>query len=275
MRTTPKYEFKKRELTDIADITATEDNWDKVEEELDNQDTALASHLAETAQDNVHGLGDRPMVSTGDKTYYIDGTNGSDSNDGLTTATAFKTWDKARKQIPMFLSHTYIIRIIGNLAEVIDIPPVFCKGGVFLRVRGNTETASNHKVSGIKIGACGGGTEGFAVGIYYLQSSGEINVDGANYVVIYSCNPRNSGGMGVFIRGSSAIVSSCDFGTNVVQDAIVASDSSIVVSHINQGNATRYGLASYAGAIICKGDGGQPMGTTANEYKASGGQIFS
>ena len=48
MRTTPKYEFKKRELTDIADITATEDNWDKVEEELDNQDTALASHLAET-----------------------------------------------------------------------------------------------------------------------------------------------------------------------------------------------------------------------------------
>ncbi len=47
MRTTPKYEFKKRELTDIADITATEDNWDKVEEELDNQDTALASHLAD------------------------------------------------------------------------------------------------------------------------------------------------------------------------------------------------------------------------------------
>lgn len=72
MRTTPKYEFKKRELTDIADITATEDNWDKVEEELDNQDTALASHLADDAP---HGIGDKSTLLTTEKSTIVGAVN--------------------------------------------------------------------------------------------------------------------------------------------------------------------------------------------------------
>ena len=129
-------------------------------------------------------------------------------------------------------------------------------------------------MAGIRIGACGGGYGGSSVDIRFLESTGLIECQGSVYVLIYGCNPRNSGGIGVYIRGSSVVVSNCDFGTDVVQDAIVADNASIVASRFNQGNATRYGLASYVGAIICK-DGFQPTGTTANEHKAVGGQIFS
>lgn len=245
-------------------------------ETADTAASDLAAHLAETAQDNVHGLGDRPMVSSTAKTYYIDSVTGLDINDGLSAGTAFKTWAKARTMIPRFLSHWCVITIIGNLPEIIDVPPVFCKSGVYLQIKGSTTTASNHIVSGIKISACGGGTGGFGVGIYYLQSSGEINVDGANYVVIHSCNPRNSGGKGIYVRSSRVNITGCDFGTNVVEDAIYSHDNSMVLSNQNTGNATRYGLAADF-SIIYKGTTGtptQPTGTTANEYKVNGGQIF-
>jgi hypothetical protein len=242
---------------------------------LEAAEQDLSVHQAETAQDNVHGLGDRPMVSSAVITYYIDAVAGSDTNNGLAAETAFKTWAKARTMIPRFLSHTLAINIIGDLAEIIDIPSVLLKNGVYLLIAGSTTTAADQVVSGIKIGGSGGGAGGSSILIRYLESSGLIDIQGANYVTIYSCNPRNTGGVGIQIRGSSCTVSACDFGTDVVQDAIVADSTSIVASYSNQGNATRFGLYSAAGAIICKGDAGQPMGTTANEYKTVGGQIFS
>lgn len=49
MKETTNYKFKKRELTDVADITTAEDNWDTADTKLKEIETAHAAHLAETA----------------------------------------------------------------------------------------------------------------------------------------------------------------------------------------------------------------------------------
>lgn len=54
---------------------------------------------------------------TGDKTYYVDETNGDDTNDGLTTDTPFKTIGKAWKMIPTFFNSGYTIKIIGDYSN--------------------------------------------------------------------------------------------------------------------------------------------------------------
>jgi hypothetical protein len=58
LKETTNYKFKKRELTDVADITTAEDNWDTADTKLKEIETAHAAHLAETVQDEggVHGL---------------------------------------------------------------------------------------------------------------------------------------------------------------------------------------------------------------------------
>lgn len=53
MKTTTNYAFKKRELTDVADITATEDNWDGVDAKLKALADANAAHLAEGVQHKI------------------------------------------------------------------------------------------------------------------------------------------------------------------------------------------------------------------------------
>lgn len=54
---------------------------------------------------------------TGNKTYYVDETNGDDTNDGLTTDTPFKTIGKAWKMIPTFFNSVYTIKIIGDYSN--------------------------------------------------------------------------------------------------------------------------------------------------------------
>ena len=54
---------------------------------------------------------------TGNKTYYVDETNGDDTNDGLTTDTPFKTIGKAWGMIPTFFNSVYEIKIIGDYSN--------------------------------------------------------------------------------------------------------------------------------------------------------------
>lgn len=55
MQETNNYGFKKRELTDVADITATEGNWDTVDEELKERDTrvGLLANLITTVKTSI------------------------------------------------------------------------------------------------------------------------------------------------------------------------------------------------------------------------------
>ncbi|HHW03422.1 MAG TPA: hypothetical protein GXX35_11560 [Thermoanaerobacterales bacterium] len=228
---------------------------------------ALAAHLADNTQ--AHGLGGIPLVSTGSKTYYIDAVNGNDNNDGLTPQTAFKTWVKAEKMIPRFLYHTYTIKIIGNLPEAITLYNRILYGN-FLIIAGNTTTPSNQQINGLYIkGVIAGWSNGVLV--QYLRINGAVQIAGCLGVKLLSCEPQNLGGIGVTVISAIVQVESCNFGTNIVQDAISAG-LAVVFSANNSGTATRYGLSSGSVSTIGK-LGTQPTGTTANEFIDSGGVI--
>ena len=226
---------------------------------------------------SIMQFGNRPYVSAANKTYYIDAVSGSDDNDGLSAATAFKTWAKTETLIPIFIRHSLEIRIIGNLPEVIKLRGRVSASSVVghrLTIRGNTDVASSHVVNGIEINSVLGTDPGGYTGldVKHLQINGPVIFAGCVGVTFESCNPRNPGGIGIAIRSCVGIRAiSCAFGTNVVQDGLGAINSR-VLSRNNIGNCTRYGLLASEVATIGKG-GTQPTGTTANEYISEGGVI--
>lgn len=237
--------------------------------------TAFNEHLNDFSKLQ---FGNRPYVSTEDKTYYIDAVNGNDENDGESPETAFKTWAKVESMIPRILHHRLEIRIIGHLPEVISVKGVIIVGGreyiERLVIIGDTEIASNHEINGVNFVAVTG-TDGGAYmgcGISYVRSTGVIQVNGCTGVTIGECEPRNFGGMGISVGNSFVRINECDFGVDVVKDAIVARAVSRVFARNNVGNATDYGLMVAEGSTIFK-FGTQPTGSKANEHIYQGGEI--
>src|SRR5690606_3377706 len=97
-------------------------------------------------------------------------------------------------------------------------------------------------------------------------------INGCTGVDIGDCEPRNFGSVGIQIGHSHVRSGGCDFGTDIVRDAIVVAAVSRVFSRDNVGNATRYGLSAGEGSTIFK-YGSQPTGTSANEYIYQAGEI--
>lgn len=246
-------------------------NWEEYEAHVAD----FEAHQADFAKLQ---FGNRPYVSTENKTYYIDAVNGNDENDGESPATAFKTWAKVESMIPRILHHGLTIRIIGHLPEVISVKGVIIAGerpGTDrLTIVGDTQIASNHEINGAKFVAVTGTDGGAYVGcmLERVRSTGTIQVHGCTGVTISNCEPRNFGGTGIWVGNSLVRINSCDFGTGVVQDAIFAAPVSRVFSRNNSGQATRYGLFAGEGSTIFK-SGTQPTGSTANERVEEAGEI--
>jgi len=257
---------------EIADtIRGLKANWEEYEAHVAD----FEAHLADFAKLQ---FGNRPYVSTEKKTYYIDAVNGNDENDGESPATAFKTWAKVESMIPRILHHGLTIRIIGHLPEVISVKGVIIAGESpgtdRFTIVGDTGIASNHEINGAKFVAVTGTDGGAYVGcmLECVRSTGTIQVHGCTGVTINNCEPRNFGGTGIWVGNSLARITSCDFGTGVVQDAIDARAVSRVFSRNNNGQATRYGLFAGEGSTILK-SGTQPTGSTANERIEEAGEI--
>jgi len=234
----------------------------------------IVAHKADYASKR---FGDRPYTGRddADMTYYIDAVNGDDSNDGLSSVTAFKTWAKVQALIPRFMGYSSItIRIIGNLPEEIVLENILAYGRIANRIRiiGDSLNADNHTVNGVGLYSIVGG-EHNSVSIQGLTINGPCNVYGCVGVRVVSCNLRNNGGAGVDIIGSTATIVNCDFGTDIVQDCISA-QYSLVLSDNNTGNGTRYGLRAANVATIGKFGENQPTGTIANERTTAGGEIL-
>ena len=260
-------------------VNGLKENWDQYEAHVADFEAHVADFEAHVADFAKLQFGNRPYVSTEDKTYYIDAVNGNDENDGESPATAFKTWAKVESMIPRILHHGLEIRIIGHLPEVISVKGVIIAGESpdtdRFRIVGDTQNASNHEINGAKFVAVTGTDGGGYVGcqLNYVRSNGIIQIDGCTGVDISNCEPRNFESIGILIGCSLVRISNCDFGTNIVQDAIFASSISRVFSRDNIGQATRYGLIASEGSTIFK-YGSQPTGTSANEYIFQAGEII-
>jgi len=260
-------------------------NWDDYEQHKADYETHKAEYEAHVADFEAHladfaklQFGNRPYVSTENKTYYIDAVNGNDENDGESPATAFKTWAKVESMIPRILHHGLTIRIIGHLPEVISVKGVIIAGEGLsthrLTIVGDTGTASNHEINGVKFVAVTGTDGNPYVGceLARVRSNGIIQITGCTGVDIGNCEPRNFGGAGIQVGYSLVRILGCNFGTGVVQNAILAAPLSRVFSRNNTGQATRYGLFASEGSTIFK-SGTQPTGSTANEYIGEAGEI--
>ena len=230
----------------------------------------IATHAAVTT--NVHGIQDVPLFSTATKTYYIDAVSGDDSNGGESSDDAFKTWGKAASMIPCFILHSYTIRIIGNMAEDVDLRGRVVSGSAILVIRGHTDTPGSHQVNGITLKSLLGDFR-----VQYLQATNLIDMkacSSAHIQAMYKLEPRcpaATADFAIYAVGGFVYFYECDFGTDVVNDCIYI-DGAHLVSRDNTGNGQRYGLHARGGGAIGKKNG-QPTGTTANELAADGGVI--
>jgi hypothetical protein len=72
----------------------------------------------------------RPMYSVADLAVWVDPTNGNDSNDGLTRATALKTFAAAMGKVPYFLFHAATIYLLdGTYGEPFVGSHIFTTAG--------------------------------------------------------------------------------------------------------------------------------------------------
>lgn len=230
-------------------------NMNNIEEGIVTLEQGLVSHLAE-------------YVSLESKTYYIDETNGSDSNNGESAATAFATWEKCYSMLPRHIEHKYIIRIIGNLNQdivlrAINIPTKKSASDMHLEIIGHTENASNHTVRSIQQENCSG------VLIKHLKIDNGVFARGG----LFNCDSLQFGVTDIAFElpEITADIRNCNFSTNKVNRGINAAKG-IVVSINNVGSCSQYGLYAAQGAIIAK-SGNQPTGGTADEKTDTGGVI--
>lgn len=210
----------------------------------------------------------RPKMTTTNITYYVSPT-GSDTNDGLTSITAFKTIQHAIDILPKMLNHAVVINVSdGTYAEVLTITG-FPFGSGSLIVKGNQTTPANCLLkntliynSGIPITI-----EGFSD---YVTVPKFIQVANCQEVSIVNIKATVAGGDGIRIQYSNVYILNSTVSNK--NEAIYGMVMCNIVSDTNTGVNNAYALDSTRGSVITKCGSTQPAGTTA-EITANGGVI--
>lgn len=93
---------------------------------LTNHTGNTTVHLTSTEKTNVGTIPSIcPFDTSGTVNYYVDYTNGLDTNAG-TSGAPFKTFGKAWSMIPVISAKTYNIRIAGDYAQTVYVGERFC-----------------------------------------------------------------------------------------------------------------------------------------------------
>lgn len=72
------------------------------------------------------------LATTAPMTFWVDGTNGSDSNDGLTSGTAFATIQKGINSVPTVVRHLCTIKVLrGTYAETLQDGHIYISDKTF------------------------------------------------------------------------------------------------------------------------------------------------
>lgn len=91
----------------------------------------------------------KASITTKDLTYYVNASTGLDTNDGLTSGTAFKTIQKAVDSVPDVLKHNVTINVAdGTYSESIIINKV-CSTSHYIMLNGNETSIGNVKITGL------------------------------------------------------------------------------------------------------------------------------
>lgn len=201
-------------------------------------------------------------------TYYVNTATGLDTNDGLASGTAFKTWQKAIDVLPKTLNKAVTINVAsGTYLENISITGFHGSG--YLVVNGATEIADTHQVKSIAIinNAC------------YVQINGfKLTSTETTAVLAARCSGIDVNYCRITEASAyPAITYNASFGQVGVNEisnrniAIYATYFAGIHSNSNSGSTNTYGLLADRGATIVK-QSAQPSGTTG-EFTEFGGVI--
>lgn len=207
-------------------------------------------------------------ATTSNLTYYVNTTTGNDSNDGLTSGTAFKTITKAVSLLPQVISSTVIINVAdGTYNENIYLNGFLGVGSI--TVQGNNTTPTNVVVSQIFVDRCMCriSVTGFSPNIT-TNSSVLINrthMAEINYVTITASAPTYSG---IEAQYSKVFVGNCVVSNRYY--GIYANHVAEIFSSMNTGTGNVIGLVASRGGKIARYNTTQPTGTTPSAISYGG-----
>lgn len=198
---------------------------------------------------------------------YFVSTTGLDTNDGLTSGTAFKTIQHTLDILPQIINHTITIYIAdGAYAEDVVVAGFAGKGQII--ANGNVATPANVTISSINISqnSCYIFLQGFTA--TSITKDG-ITVKNNTYVQVkvISCIAATATYAGISIQNSNTWISTCTISNRSA--GIDASGPCAVTSELNSGTGNTIGLKASYTATIGKA-GGQPAGTTAESATYGG-----
>lgn len=219
--------------------------------------TAFNEHLKDKLQDGVHGL-----ATTQDMTLYVDGTNGDDSNDGLTPQTAFRTIQKAVDSVPKTIQHIVTIQIADGVydEEVMVsgfhvIPRTVSNGANFF-ITGNENDRTAVKVRTIKLIDCVNSTS-----VQFLEVFGEdrpIDISGCSAIRVFNVVLQTPGQRGITVNAGDARIENCEISNK--EFAILGVNGATIHAFNNTGTNNTYALAAREGSIIAR-NGTKPSGS--------------
>ncbi|MDQ0175972.1 hypothetical protein [Bacillus chungangensis] len=276
----PKTNWKYDDIVTEQDMNRIESGIGEAHEQIEQlqqgvgQEFGLLQEEVAAHKENYAKMqfGERPYFSTRSATYYLDQENGNDDNDGLSEATAFKTWEKTHSMIPIFTIKSTQVRVIGEYRGVIDINNINSVISSFSLLG-----VENSRLLGkLRIRGCNN------INVYNLEIEKEdlfhVDIDDSYGIRISNVNiisPTDGRYGNGYIEANRSIVTLEKINFKSIgkggASCILCRSNSLVLSKDNTGSGI-YALYAMSGSVIVK-SGSQPTGSNTNEVVTDGGLI--
>ena len=223
-------------------------------------------------------LSDKLGVVKTATTYYVNGTTGNDSNDGLSTETAFKTINKATS-----LVNNKII----SATVTINVEPGYYQENVLLTgilqsrisgqnasvlLYGDTVISDNYSCDKVNVTGCI-----VPITIRGFKSVNGFTVINSLFVTTSFCKVTNYNSQGFLATtGGSLTCQDCESSNNKRGFSAYGAGSYLYLfKNCTGSNNTEYGIEAYNNGLILKGtDNINVTGLLMNDYFGNGGFIL-
>lgn len=263
-----------------TDIGSLNTNVNALDTEIGNIGNTVNAHLAEITQVPTAnkipkalqtGKLDIGWIGTSSNiTYFIDGVNGNNANNGLTEGTAFKTIQYAIDKLPKLINHVVVINVMpGTYDEEVRIFGFYGDGA--LNIYGDTVISETRKVRRFYVRGCRLDTlniKGFNMTFAGGRCIDVWNTQIATLQFIKCTQPASYDGIS-FQTTSTGVLLDSEISNRTKHGLYCV--GSIVRSSRNTGTGNGTALRSIS-SIIFK-DGSQPIGSV-NEETTWGGLIL-